>query len=83
MNDHAEVHLDDAGRVPDLIAHLTRNGVRLTRVEPHAPSLEELYFAVREERRHAVASLSPSETAQPVASSARDEAEQALAGDTQ
>jgi hypothetical protein len=25
--------------------------VRLTRVEPHHPTLEELYFAVRNERR--------------------------------
>ncbi len=48
---HADVSLDSFTRVPDLIAHLTAAGVRLTRVEPHHPTLEELYFAVRRERR--------------------------------
>jgi ABC-2 type transport system ATP-binding protein len=47
----AEVQLDDLGRVPDLVSRLTEAGVRLTRVEPHVPTLEELYFAVRRERR--------------------------------
>ena len=47
----AEVHLDDLGRVPDLIAALTTAGVRLTRVEPHVPTLEDLYFEVRRRRR--------------------------------
>ena len=46
-----EVQLDDLARVPDLVARLAVEGVRLTRVEPHQPSLEELYFAVRRERR--------------------------------
>jgi len=36
--------------VPDLIAALTAAGVRLTRVEPHLPTLEDLYFAVRGRR---------------------------------
>ncbi|HEV3353952.1 MAG TPA: ABC transporter ATP-binding protein [Acidimicrobiales bacterium] len=44
----ATVELDDAGRVPDLITALAGRGVRLTRVVPHEPSLEELYFAVRQ-----------------------------------
>jgi ABC-2 type transport system ATP-binding protein len=44
----ATVELDDAGRVPDLISVLAGRGVRLTRVVPHEPSLEELYFAVRQ-----------------------------------
>ena len=44
----AVVDLDDARRVPDLIAALAARGVRLTRVVPHEPTLEELYFAVRE-----------------------------------
>ena len=26
------------------------DGIRLTRVEPHQPSLEDLYFAVRDSR---------------------------------
>ena len=47
----ADVHLDSLARVPDIVEKLTGNGVRLTRVEPHHPSLEELYFAVRKERR--------------------------------
>jgi ABC-2 type transport system ATP-binding protein len=44
----ATIELDDAGRVPDLISALAGRGVRWTRVVPHEPSLEELYFAVRQ-----------------------------------
>lgn len=47
----ADVSLDSFDRVPDLVERLTKEGVRLTRVEPHHPTLEELYFAVRRERR--------------------------------
>ena len=47
----AIVDLDDLGRVPDLVAALAADGVRLTRVLPHEPTLEELYFAVRGERQ--------------------------------
>jgi len=43
----ATVQLDDPARVPDLVASLAAAGVRLTRVEPHTPTLEDLYFAVR------------------------------------
>jgi ABC-2 type transport system ATP-binding protein len=43
----AVVDLDNLKRVPDLVARLAATGVRLTRVVPHEPSLEELYFAVR------------------------------------
>ncbi len=46
-----EIQVDDVSRVPDLIDTLVRAGVRLTRVDPHQPTLEELYFAVRKERR--------------------------------
>jgi len=46
----ATVELDDLGRVPDLVAALASAGVRLTRVVPHEPTLEELYFAVRKEQ---------------------------------
>jgi len=49
--DYAEVHLDRLERVPDLVAELVAAGVRLTRVDPHNPSLEDLYFAIRRERR--------------------------------
>jgi ABC-2 type transport system ATP-binding protein len=45
------VQLDDAARIPDLVAHLVAGGARLTRVEPYTPSLEDLYFAVRGLRR--------------------------------
>ena len=45
------MQLDDLRRVPDLVAALAAAGVRLTRVDPHNPSLEDLYFAVRRERR--------------------------------
>ena len=43
----ATVTVDDLARVPDLVAALTRAGVRLTRVAPHEATLEELYMAVR------------------------------------
>jgi len=43
----AMVTLDDLKRVPDLVAQLTAVGARVTRVTPHEPTLEELYFAVR------------------------------------
>ena len=46
-----EVQVDHVDRVPDLVGALTAAGVRLTRVDPHQPTLEELYFAVRKERR--------------------------------
>ncbi len=46
-----EVNVDSLDRVPDLVIALTAAGVRLTRVEPHQPTLEDLYFAVRAERR--------------------------------
>lgn len=46
-----EVQIDRVDRVPDLVGALTAAGVRLTRVDPHQPTLEELYFAVRKERR--------------------------------
>ena len=50
----ATVQLDDMARVPDLVLTLTHDGVRLTRVEPHTPTLEDLYFAVRGRSRPGV-----------------------------
>jgi ABC-2 type transport system ATP-binding protein len=50
-NGHAVVQLDAMERVPDIVAALSDKGVRLTRVEPRVPSLEDLYFAAR--RAHA------------------------------
>jgi ABC-type multidrug transport system ATPase subunit len=47
--DHiAELRLDAPDRVPDLVFALARAGARVTRVEPHEPTLEDLYFAVRQ-----------------------------------
>jgi ABC-2 type transport system ATP-binding protein len=46
-NTHALVELDTLARVPDLVAALTKARVRLTRVEPKLPSLEELYFVAQ------------------------------------
>ncbi|MCU0311207.1 MAG: ABC transporter ATP-binding protein [Acidimicrobiales bacterium] len=51
----AEVQLDDLARLPDLIGRLVADGVRLTRVEPHDPTLEDLYFAVRRDHRERLA----------------------------
>jgi ABC-2 type transport system ATP-binding protein len=45
----ARVQLDDLTRVPELVRTLTDAGVRITRVAPHEPTLEDLYFAVRRE----------------------------------
>jgi ABC-2 type transport system ATP-binding protein len=58
VDDVTEVQLDDLGRVPDVVARLAAAGVRLTRVDPHTPSLEDLYFAIRRERRAGAASTS-------------------------
>ena len=45
------VVLDDAGVVPDIVTALATAGARITKVAPHEPSLEELYFAVRRRAR--------------------------------
>jgi len=45
--DQAEVEVDVRSRVPALVASLAEAGVRLTKVSPHEPSLEELYLRVR------------------------------------
>jgi ABC-2 type transport system ATP-binding protein len=49
----AWVELEDLRGLPDLVASLVADGARLTRVEPHEPSLEDLYFAIRREARGA------------------------------
>jgi ABC-2 type transport system ATP-binding protein len=46
-----QVQLDDPARIPDLIDRLVAEGVRLNRIEPHEPTLEDLYFAVRRDHR--------------------------------
>jgi ABC-type multidrug transport system ATPase subunit len=41
------IAVDDHARIPDLVFRLAAAGVRVSRVEPYEPSLEDLYFAVR------------------------------------
>jgi ABC-2 type transport system ATP-binding protein len=48
----ATLSLDRATRIPDLVAVLTASGSRVTRVEPHEPTLEDLYFAIRQASGH-------------------------------
>lgn len=43
----ARLELDDLSRLPDMVAALAADGARLTRVEPHVPTLEDLYFTIR------------------------------------
>ena len=43
----ARLELDDLSRLPDIVAALAADGARLTRVEPHVPTLEDLYFTIR------------------------------------
>jgi ABC-2 type transport system ATP-binding protein len=50
-NGVATVELAHEDDVPDLVDALVGAGARLTRVEPQAPTLEELYFAIRREHR--------------------------------
>jgi ABC-2 type transport system ATP-binding protein len=50
-NGVATIELVDETDVPDLVDALVNAGARLTRVEPQAPTLEELYFAIRREHR--------------------------------
>ena len=36
--------------VPDLVNALVAQGARIARVDPHIPTLEDLYFTVRKQR---------------------------------
>ncbi len=45
------VVLDSPAFTPDVVTALANAGARITRVEPHEPTLEELYFAVRKTAR--------------------------------
>jgi len=49
----ARVQVDSLERVPELVHALSEAGVRITRVAPHEPTLEDLYFAVRREAARA------------------------------
>jgi ABC-2 type transport system ATP-binding protein len=46
----ARIELDDIARLPDMVASLVADGLRLTRVDPHEPTLEDLYFTIRRQR---------------------------------
>jgi ABC-2 type transport system ATP-binding protein len=46
-----EIEITSLDALPDIVAALVAAGVRLTRVDPHDPSLEDLYFAVRSDTR--------------------------------
>jgi ABC-2 type transport system ATP-binding protein len=48
-NGVATLDLDGPERIPELVAGLVGAGVRVTRVQPLQPSLEELYFALQRE----------------------------------
>ncbi len=43
----ARIELDRLSRLPDLITALVADGARITKVEPHVPTLEDLYFTIR------------------------------------
>ena len=45
------VVLEDPSVTPDVVEALVRAGIRIRRVEPHEPTLEQLYFAVRRTAR--------------------------------
>lgn len=62
----ATIELDDPARVPDVIEALVKRSVRLTRVEPHRPTLEELYFRVRREHRERTGAPAPAMTGESV-----------------
>lgn len=42
----------DRAQIPDLIAALTRQNVRLYQITPREPSLEDVYFALHERKGH-------------------------------
>lgn len=43
----AHLEVESLDLVPELIASLVRDGARITRVDPHRPTLEDLYFTIR------------------------------------
>ena len=48
--DFVRVEVDGADDIADLVTALVGAGVRLTRVDPENPSLEDLYFRIRRDR---------------------------------
>lgn len=55
------VYLDDPSITPAVVDQLVREGNRIRRVEPHEPTLEELYFAVRRTAREFAAGRNSTE----------------------
>ena len=62
----ARIELDDLDRLPGMIAALCEDGLRLRRVDPHVPSLEDLYFTIR---RQGAGSVGGPDTLEPIAPS--------------
>ncbi len=70
----ARLELDDVGRLPDIVTSLCADGARLTRVDPHQPTLEDLYFTIRRQAGcridgdagHALDPISPTQVTVPV-----------------
>ncbi len=54
-----KLELHSLSKVPDLVSLATQNGVQITAVTPHIPSLEDIYFAIRAEHRAEQPSSAP------------------------
>ena len=50
----ARIELDDLDRLPEMITALCTDGVRLRRIDPHVPTLEDLYFTIRRQESGSV-----------------------------
>ena len=54
FDDGLHVSIDSTDRLPDIVVDLIKRGVRLTRVEPLTPTLEDLYFEMQRAHRESV-----------------------------
>ena len=62
----ARIELDDLDRLPGMITALCEDGLRLRRVDPHVPTLEDLYFTIR---RQGAGIVGGPDTLEPIAPS--------------
>jgi ABC-2 type transport system ATP-binding protein len=62
----ARLELDHLDRLPDIISSLCADGARLTAVEPHVPTLEDLYFTIRRQAAGASVAEDGSEPLAPI-----------------
>ncbi len=62
----ARIEMDDLERLPDMITALCADGLRLRRVDPHVPTLEDLYFTIR---RQGAGSVGGPDTLEPISPS--------------